>query len=104
MSLFLLELLTRLELVTSSLPRKCSTTELQQQNVILRKVYCLFAVTKVVLFFNLPKLFVIFLGKLHVRYAYTSLYKMIVGYVNLEIECFSLYLCPAEVKNTVGFY
>ena len=25
------ELLTRLELVTSSLPRKCSTTELQQQ-------------------------------------------------------------------------
>ena len=26
-----LELLTRLELVTSSLPRKCSTTELQQQ-------------------------------------------------------------------------
>ncbi len=26
------ELLTRIELVTSSLPRKCSTTELQQQN------------------------------------------------------------------------
>ena len=26
------ELLTRLELVTSSLPRKCSTTELQQQH------------------------------------------------------------------------
>ncbi len=28
--LLLFELLTRLELVTSSLPRKCSTTELQQ--------------------------------------------------------------------------
>ena len=26
----LMELLTRIELVTSSLPRKCSTTELQQ--------------------------------------------------------------------------
>ena len=26
-----MELLTRIELVTSSLPRKCSTTELQQQ-------------------------------------------------------------------------
>ena len=29
------ELLTRLELVTSSLPRKCSTTELQQQRCII---------------------------------------------------------------------
>ena len=28
-----MELLTRIELVTSSLPRKCSTTELQQQDV-----------------------------------------------------------------------
>ena len=28
------ELLTRIELVTSSLPRKCSTTELQQQLAI----------------------------------------------------------------------
>ena len=33
-----LELLTRLELVTSSLPRKCSTTELQQQFPLLRVV------------------------------------------------------------------
>ncbi len=30
--LHLLELLTRIELVTSSLPRKCSTTELQQHD------------------------------------------------------------------------
>ena len=32
--LLLFELLTRLELVTSSLPRKCSTTELQQHFVL----------------------------------------------------------------------
>ncbi len=32
------ELLTRLELVTSSLPRKCSTTELQQQLFLFRVV------------------------------------------------------------------
>ena len=55
------ELLTRLELVTSSLPRKCSTTELQQQNSSRDGMSSLFAVTKVVLFFNLPKLSAIFL-------------------------------------------
>ena len=32
---FFIELLTRIELVTSSLPRKCSTTELQQQRCII---------------------------------------------------------------------
>ena len=31
------ELLTRLELVTSSLPRKCSTTELQQQLTLIER-------------------------------------------------------------------
>ena len=35
---FFSELLTRLELVTSSLPRKCSTTELQQQLCSLKAV------------------------------------------------------------------
>ena len=38
------ELLTRLELVTSSLPRKCSTTELQQH-------FCVKSRAKVQLFF-----------------------------------------------------
>ena len=47
--------------MTSSLPRKCSTTELQQQNLFCDGVSSLFAVTKVVLFFNLPKLSAIFL-------------------------------------------
>ena len=35
MNVNIVELLTRIELVTSSLPRKCSTTELQQQGVCL---------------------------------------------------------------------
>ena len=43
-----LELLTRIELVTSSLPRKCSTTELQQH-------LCLKARAKVALFFIFAK-------------------------------------------------
>ena len=33
-----MELLTRIELVTSSLPRKCSTTELHQQVIFLSGV------------------------------------------------------------------
>ena len=36
----LLELLMRIELTTSSLPRKCSTTELQQQTHLLILWYC----------------------------------------------------------------
>ena len=46
--IFCSELLTRLELVTSSLPRKCSTTELQQH-------LCLKARAKVALFFIFAK-------------------------------------------------
>ena len=37
MNVNIVELLTRIELVTSSLPRKCSTTELQQHVVFLRR-------------------------------------------------------------------
>ncbi len=43
------ELLTRIELVTSSLPRKCSTTELQQQHLYFQsgtKVYIIFRICK----------------------------------------------------------
>ena len=44
------ELLTRLELVTSSLPRKCSTTELQQH-------FCAKSRAKVVIFFDSANFF-----------------------------------------------
>ena len=55
------ELLTRLELVTSSLPRKCSTTELQQH-------YCSKAVAKIEQIFD----FANFLIKNRIKIRYNA--------------------------------
>ena len=61
------ELLTRLELVTSSLPRKCSTTELQQH-------FTLSSGAKVGNKFESTKKYGLFLQVLSEKYCFPNLY------------------------------